>query len=725
MLSKNLSFLLAFIVAIQVIYAQKIPANIPENAIFYMEINGNAINNKINWEKLNQSKLVKKFFNKNSIFKSWSDYSQTGIEYKNKQYQYSTVNDSVTSYVAYLPLNSDSKFEEFINNKKEKGLVAIKKGNYSYISLDKNMFVAWNKSTAILHYCTYQKPYKYQDYATAVADSTAAVAVTEAATYAVDTVAVAVQPDENFEYNQGPIVEESYKEEVYEKKTFDYKEEISALKTNKKYYQNEIKSFQKLIKETDKNITYLTKFKKYPNDKKKKIEQKYDAAVEESVVSAAVDSIQTDMDLPYKEEIDSVYATYNDEFEINNSENFKIVQKISEKLFDDFYNTNSEFSLPNKFNFAKNSNSDIYIVYGYSNYMNILKGKSLTGYGLYESIFGNFSSEIFNTSSAFNIFFENDNVRVVNSYKHNNPKIHSEFAAVYDGKFNKKLAQFIDEKTLGYYSMNIKSEKYLDLMYRFFGESFSKGKEFKNEAELILETVKVFLDEKEISKIATGSGIFTLNGFKPKTVSYIDYQYNEEDFTTKEVKKTKEINAPDFTFAFATEKDEYWKKVFDVFKNNKKFNKNIVKTADYFMFKADENEMIDQLYFTAKDGIVIMTTSLGNLNKISNGDLSNLPNADKKLIKNHPAAGRMDLRKLVEIVGADLPNKTSKKDEKYLNFFKQNLGNVSFYTETKENIETTINYQINDNHDNSLMYFFDLFEELYELDKGNLEEPIQ
>ena len=79
--------------------------------------------------------------------------------------------------------------------------------------------------------------------------------------------------------------------------------------------------------------------------------------------------------------------------------------------------------------------------------------------------------------------------------------------------------------------------------------------------ELIMETMKIVLDEEAIAKIAPGNGIFVLNELKSKTVEYTDYEY-DADFNEKEVKKTKEIAVPNFTFAFATENEGYWNRIF-------------------------------------------------------------------------------------------------------------------------------------------------------------------
>ena len=132
---------------------------VPANASFYMEINGKQLNKKVNWEKLNPFLLevVKEGKEK----PTWTDYSKTGIKYDAVQYHYATFNDSVKMYTAHFILDNKEKFQEFINSTKKKGLEITKKNRYSYVSLDDDMFVAWNGDRAVLKMISYTKPNKY------------------------------------------------------------------------------------------------------------------------------------------------------------------------------------------------------------------------------------------------------------------------------------------------------------------------------------------------------------------------------------------------------------------------------------------------------------------------------------------------------------------------------------------------------------------------------------
>lgn len=186
----------------------------PADVLFYMEINGKQLDKKINWEKFNP--ILQEVTKKNKEKLSWTDYSKTGIKYDATQYHYASFNDSVKAYTAHFILDNKEKFQEFINSIKKKGLENSRKSNYSYVSLDDDIFVAWNGSRAVLKMISYEKPYKnkWED-----------IAVEDSAVAAIDSVAAAVA--------DSVAVDSAYVEEP--EKPFDYKEEIQYLKDDIKY----------------------------------------------------------------------------------------------------------------------------------------------------------------------------------------------------------------------------------------------------------------------------------------------------------------------------------------------------------------------------------------------------------------------------------------------------------------------------------------------------------
>lgn len=662
-----------FLFGFVLIFAQN-GMKIPQNSVFYMEVNGKQLNQKVNWEKFNP--LLKEMGKKDKKA-SWNDYSKTGIKYDATQYHYAMMNDSVKSYNMHFALDNQEKFLEFINSIKKKGQEVTKKNNYSYIDIDNDVFVAWSGNRAVLSMISYQKPYKgdWMDDISA-ADSAATI---------VDTAAIAI--------------DSAYAEEI---KPFDYKEEIQYLKDDIKYLKQSIKDNNAEILKLQKDIKYLEKHHKYPEEKK---EKELDVTVEDSVYAPKVEVLPPliSQDDYYEEESYALDSTYQKEMDSLNIEKFKIVKKFAEGSFDQYFNSNKEISVTKDMLSFRDPNSDVFI---YADYAKIIND------GIYKNMYRSFNfgqvlGKLYNSNTFYNLYFDKDKVRLVNNYQHKDSETQKNISDVYKGKKNKKLAALIKDKSIGYYVMNVNGSKYFDMMYGMLKNSGDS--EYQKEAELVIETMKIVLDEEAIAKIAPGNGIFVLNELKSKNVEYTDYDY-DENYNEKEVKKTKDVMVPDFTFAFATENENYWKRVFNVLTSNKAFAKNFSKSGEFYAFKDEKNKntYVEQLFFTVKDGIVYVTTSKENINTNNQSEISKQWMKDSS---KYPLSGRLNIQKLLG--GLDKEFK-SKSEKGTLDILRKNAGEVYFKTESKGgSIQTEMNYNIKSNSENSLMYFFDLIDDFY------------
>ncbi|UKB79537.1 hypothetical protein [Chryseobacterium sp. MEBOG07] len=638
---------------------------IPSDAVFYMEVNGKQLNNKINWNKLNP--LLHELSKKSKETLSWTDYSKTGIKYDAVQYHYASFNDSIKTYNTHFIIDNKEKFQEFVNSVKKKGQEVSKKPNYSYVDINDDVFVAWNGSRAVLSMISYTKPYKDLWTTEAVADS-AAVVVDTAYAEAGDSA-----------YTDEP------------EKPFNYKEEIKSLKQDVKYLKESIKDNNNEIARIQKDIKYLQKHHKYPQEKEN-AEQHEDENMP--------DEGYEDDGKAFQKEQDSIRR-----------ENFKIVKKNAEDRFDQYFSSNLEIEVPKEMLAFRDGNSDVFVYTDYGRIVNEgIYGKMAKFYS-----YGQFFKNIYNSNYAYNLYFDKDKVRLVNNYQHKDADIQKNISAIYKGKKNKKLLELINEKSVGYYAMNVNGAKCFDMMYSLLQNSGEN--EYKKEMELIMETMKIVLDEEAITKIAPGNGIFVLNELKSKKVEYTDYEY-DADFNEKEVKKTKEIAVPNFTFAFATENEGYWNRIFDVLATNKKLAKRFSKKGNVYTFKEEKNGgYIDQLFFTVKDGVVYMMSSADNMLPVSQSDVSRKWAKDSA---KYPLSGRLDIQKL--LTGLDKEFK-SPKERKTLEAIRKNVGELYYKTEVKgESIQTEMNYNIKDSSENSLMYFFDVFEQVFKT-KEKEEKP--
>lgn len=642
---------------------------VPDNALFYMEVNGKQLNGKVDWQKLNP---ILQDLNKNSAEKpSWKDFSDIGIENDAKQYHYAVFNDTVKTYTAHLILKDSKKFLDFLNTSAKKELEVTKKDKYSYVNLNNESFVAWNDKKAVMSLITYTKkiPNKFWD--DKVADS--AVAVVDSVAMEVDSVAV----------------DSAYYEP---EKPFDYKEEIKYLKDEIKYQKEDIKEHQQEIVRLQKDIKYLEKHHKYP-------EQKTTENLDSEEVASAKPTEE------YNEEAEEL--AYQKEMDSINAADFKILKSLAEIDFDKYFDAGTEIEVPKKLVAFQDAKSDVFAFLSYGEiFQNGLYKKLMSAYKL-----GGLIDNFYNSNTFYNLYFEKNKVRLVSNYQHKNPEIQKNMAAVYKGKKNKKLTALINDKSIGYYAINIDGYKYFDLMYSFFENNSEDNSKYQKELELVLETVKIVLDEEAISKIAPGNGIFVLNELNTKKVEYTDYEY-DENYNSKEIKKMKDVVVPDFTFAFATDNENYWKRVFNVLSTSKELAKKFVKNGDVYFFKNDakNNTYIDQLCFTVKDGVVYLATSPSNL--IAEKQSSTTEKFAKDASK-FPVYGKLDMRRFLN--GLEQEFKTG-ADKKSLDLFRKNMGDVDFKSEPKkESIETEINYTTPNSSDNSLMYFFDFCNDIIKL----------
>lgn len=650
------------------IFAQN-SMKIPTDAVFYMEVNGKQLNNKINWNKLNP--LLHELSKNNKENLSWTDYSKTGIKYDAVQYHYASFNDSIKAYNTHFIIDNKEKFQEFINSVKKKGQEVSNKKNYSYVDINDDIFVAWNGSRAVLRMISYTKPYKDLWSTEAVADSTAV---------AVDSV---YAEEGDTAYTDEP------------EKPFDYKEEIKNLKDDIKYLKESIKDNNNEIARIQKDIKYLQKHHKYPAEK-------------ESAENPENGEEMPDDAYAYDEEEDKAYKKEQDSIR---RENFKIVKKNAEDHFDQYFSSNLEIEVPKEMLTFRDTNSDAFVYTDYGRIVNEgIYGKMTKFYS-----YGQFFKNMYNSNYSYNLYFDKDKVRLVNNYQHKNADLQKNISAIYKGKKNKKLLELINEKSVGYYAMNVNGAKCFDLMYSLLQNSGEN--EYKKEMELVMETMKIVLDEEAITKIAPGNGIFVLNELKSKTVEYTDYEY-DADFNEKEVKKTKEIAVPNFTFAFATENEGYWNRIFDLLATNKKFSKRFSKKGNLYTFKEEKDGgYIDQLFFTVNDGVVYLMSSADNILPVNQSDISRKWAKDSA---KYPLSGRLDIQKL--LTGLDKEFK-SPKERKALDAIRKNVGEMYYKTEVKgESIQTEMNYNIKDSSENSLMYFFDVFDQVFKT-KETEEKP--
>ncbi|MCB9202410.1 MAG: hypothetical protein H6604_05120 [Flavobacteriales bacterium] len=694
---KKILFILLCILGTKLSYNQNIEGNI----ITFLEVDANNLNQKVNWEKFNQYNWLTSSYEKQ--FKSkWKDISVSGIDFNSSHYNYTIHSDSLISNVTYLPLKDSNKFMEFLKNASEKEFKIKKTKNYSYLALDENVFIAWNDLYSIVYTgnkIIKSKPNEYK--------------YTEIAKEAVK--------------------EEKPKEEtvVVEEKPFDYKQEIENLQEEIKanleeieYFKNEIKYNQEEIEyykqrnvQIKEDIAYLEEHKQYPND------------VVEDAIEASGEAIEAEAEPEEaKEYSNNLYKTppppikmpsHNKEKPIvyekpilkidTLSPKYKEVFLNSKRFFETSFSSNNPLKFINTFIKNKDKKSDVYFYFNQSEfYEEFMKLNHIYSYNpiyKYQYIFDSYK-KLTDVDIYSNLYFNEEDIHAKLMYEYKNEKVRNSILNLYDSKFDKSLVTHLDNKDLGYISLSMNSNELFNLFYKIFELSpKANDDEFAKEIDLFMNSMKIVLDEKAISDVFPGSNLLILHDLHKEEINYIGYEY-DEDYNYTEVEKTKEEVIPTFSYVFSTKNEKYWKKFLNTFLTKKYFKDNLVEQSGmkYLHFK---DEVIQNLYFEIKNGKVVISNSLDKLKAKNNYTNSRI----KKEITKKTYSVNLKMNDVLHQLKDEFK---SNKDKKMFEYVYGNIGEVkaNSYVKNKKFI-SEITFSTGKNHENGLMYIFDLFEAMF------------
>ena len=84
-----------------------------------------------------------------------------------------------------------------------------------------------------------------------------------------------------------------------------------------------------------------------------------------------------------------------------------------------------------------------------------------------------------------------------------------------------------------------------------------------------------------------------------------------------------------------------------------------------------------------------------------------------KEVSKHSIAGWFNAKKLVVGLEKEFEDQ---KDKDVYHLLRKKVGEITYKTDVKsDNIQSEVNYHIDNSSENSLMYFFDLFDEIYKI----------
>lgn len=313
-------------------------------------------------------------------------------------------------------------------------------------------------------------------------------------------------------------------------------------------------------------------------------------------------------------------------------------------------------------------------------------------------------------SIAAKLDFEEDHAAIKTVYTMNDEMVDL-YKQMYDGKLNSKFTDFMNEdRMLGYWSINMSIEGMLNA-YPDLMDSMFSGKESNTYGDAItLGTYlfRILIDEEAAAEIIRGDMLLVLNDLSERTVTYIDYEYDEA-YNTIEVEKTKTETVPDFMFMFSSEQ----KGLFDRLVRIGVREGELEAINGMYKIASMGSSSPFDIYVLFKDGICFMGSSKRDMLAISTGTyVSKLSGEHKKNMKKNVSSMYVNGKKIIAQIPVDsYPSELRDR----IGFLTQNTEDVQFrFEKIKGNTMKgeMIWNTATSGHENSFDYFLNMIEAL-------------
>lgn len=423
------------------------------------------------------------------------------------------------------------------------------------------------------------------------------------------------------------------------------------------------------------------------------------AVAVEAPEDVAIDSVLTDTVAVYDEEVASAEeaAPSLNPFFKNEDQKKSIVAIWTQRMMDDFFAGTDKTSILNNNDFVKSLDAQAEATIWisgvdklFNTYMpTYLKGLSfLNGYG----------------SGNIKLYLEDKTIRVASSMTFSD-EIAAVLKRVHKRKLNKRFLKYVNEdRMIGYlgYALDTKTylEEYPKLMSKIYGSIYAE------EIGMAADLFSLLLDEEAIGKVVKGDALFIFNGILQNEVSYKAYEYNEDNFETEEVMKTKKETLPDFLMMISSEDTRLIDKLIAY-----GLKKELVKKSGGFYELSIPRSPI-ALYFTIKDNIIFFGTSITEMDDIAaNRYVARVSAKHKKTLMRSNYAAYFSAKKLVgKIPSGEFGGvKSLEKANRVLNA----LGDIYLKSKPiKGNIMSgEVSMDIPANQPNALKYLFSIIED--------------
>ncbi len=335
------------------------------------------------------------------------------------------------------------------------------------------------------------------------------------------------------------------------------------------------------------------------------------------------------------------------------------------------------------------------------------------------NLFGDYAKQFTDTgsssSTAMNIYFDKDKMRIETSTFSLDPKFDELGKRVMNSRQSGSLLGYVNPGNIGYFSVSINSEAmahyYYEYMRRYLAKMYNM-REYSDVVDIYIDLLEILLDEKGIADLLPGNYMFVMHDMKPTIVNYTDYEYDDE-FNRKEVKKTKKELSPLFTFAFETRREDFLKKLAKLpVKYAEKSDSNYKwREAGYYELSFTEGAMpFSSLYFMVKDGKGIVTTSKEVIDMALAGKSYSIDETTRNSILGNNYSLNISSKRLIEKLSTQLSAESNKKVADYL---LKNLGDLKMETGIRDGmIRGTTTLQVTGNNSNSFEFLFNMMDSI-------------
>ncbi|WP_316821799.1 hypothetical protein [Pedobacter gandavensis] len=678
----------SFLFSTLAVNGQDLARKIPADALAVATIKGGNLTELMSVTEFNQTFLGKKLLeylakDEKSGITGMEDF---GFNLSSDFYYYNQSTDSVSYNCLLFPIKDATKLDQFFTKRGKK--FTLKDQVRSYFNADSTEMVHWNGEMLLtvmpIEKSAYFKlPENRERFGLSKPDEISITAPENSAEEAVtDSAAVAVAVAEAAE-----VVEQ---------------ETIAVQPPAKKKSTTGLKNRSKNNRSKGKK-TSAKNYKKKPLKKNSAPKEAIVlTAEEEELIRSSTEGGERMADeAAMPETVDAAYAledTVNPYFT-----DLKLKKSIlagwTAKMSEDFFAGKHQSSILSNADFAKSidqkAEATIWIsgVEKLSNaYLPLENFKGINFMGGY------------GTANA-KLFLEDKAIRMSSSMTFSDD-MGSVLRKVHKRKLNKKFLKYIHEdQMIGYmaYAMDTKAylQEYPKLVSKIYGSVYAE------EVGMATDLFSLLLDEEAIGKVIKGDGMFIFNGLVQKETSYKSYDYNEENFETTEVMKTKKETLPDFLMMISTEDTRLIDKLI-AYGVKKEFLNNSYK-SNLYEITIPKSPMA--LYFSIKDGVIFLSTDERAISEIlTNTFASKLSSKHKKALLGNNYAAYFSPKKLAGKIPAEELGNGVEKVNKTLN----SLGDIYIrsFPMNSNTVSAEISMDIPAQQKNALKYLFSLTEDL-------------